>query len=174
MHVSANIDYTQNSTDAGSSFVELKHKQWHFAARMAKLQLKPAFLTLSPLIATQPYDTPHAHRATNTVGGPERLCLKISSSLNIELLQFIMKFNILHKRPAERAIKVLLLSSVCLICHTQKNTNKQEQSHKHLPLHICSLCSCSLQPYTSTLLWKALQKTIQRPYKRTVYAYTDR
>lgn len=103
------LRYIHNLTDADSSFVEVKHKLLHFAVRMAKLQLKSVFLTLSPLIAIQHYDTPRAHKITNTVGGPERSCLKISSSLNTELLQFILKLNILHKWPSKHTITVLLL-----------------------------------------------------------------
>lgn len=44
--------YMHNLTDVGSSFVV--HNQVHFAVRMAQLQPRSVFLTLSPLIA------PHA------------------------------------------------------------------------------------------------------------------
>ena len=67
--------YMHNLTDAGSSLVEIKYNQLHFAVRMAKPQLKSVFLTLSPL--TQHCDIPHASKVTNMLRVLERSSLKI-------------------------------------------------------------------------------------------------
>lgn len=60
-------------------------------------------MTLSPL--TQHCDIPHANKAANMLGMLERLSLKISHSQNVKLLQFILRFNMLHKLPAKFMIK---------------------------------------------------------------------
>lgn len=77
--------YTHNLSDVGSSLVEKKYHQLHFAPRMAKLQLNAVFLTLSPL--TQHCDIPRVSEVTNTVGVLERSSLKISCSQDVKPLE---------------------------------------------------------------------------------------
>lgn len=93
-----------NSTDAGSSSVEIKYNQLHFAVRMAQLQPNS-----SP--DSQPFtrmsNVTVVSKVTNKREVPERWNLKISHSQNVKLLQFILRPNVVHKLPGRYFIKAL-------------------------------------------------------------------
>lgn len=110
--------FVQNSTDAGSSLVEIKYNQLHFAIRMAQPQPNSALLILSPSLAGATWQC--WVKLTNKLQVPERSSLQISHGQNVKLLQFILRLNILHKCEAGTSLKPsshTTGSLTCWSCH---------------------------------------------------------